>query len=276
MLLKTVTQISRAWENLHPLHDYPDWKTFFAGYLTEREVVSDIRQDMDTIFGATFRNATSFFKWYDYNLNIDEVKDIASPFNSPTWQAEAAGKINQFWIGIERTIFSRFGIDECAISDCTSPSFGKNVDQQHGMDAIHRLFYISAGSLLLILALMSTPSIANNIHKQKTWLSIAIKSTVAISILIPISSNWVHGESSNARFFDPWTMAVVTFGYFTGESSTSGHNNPLKFLSAQFLSERLLMTIAIPVTACDHWIYSSACPKRSSAYPSPPEYVEHV
>ncbi|KAK5058878.1 hypothetical protein LTR84_011142 [Exophiala bonariae] len=246
ILMRTVSQISRAWGELHPLHDYPDWKTFFAGYLTEREIVSDVKEDMDTLFEMTFRNGTSLLNWYDHSLDAQNFRNIAYPFKSPRWQAEAAKKINELWVGVDRTIFARFGIDECAVLDCTSLEFGKEANQQHGREAAFRLLYIAAGSLLVILALMSTPTMGEKVHRQKIWLSTAIKMTVGISFLVPFGSNWIHSASGNGLSFSPWTLMIVTFGYFT-------------------------------VIACDRWINSSACQRRSTGgFPNPPEYVEYV
>lgn len=220
-LSSTVNRISRAWVELHPLHDYPDWKTFFGGYLSPREVISDLSEDMGTLFETTFRNSTRLLNWYDYDQDIEEIKNIAHPFDSSQWQVEASDTINRLWIGTQRAILASFGIDGLAMpeSDDAVPSIGEAAYQEHAMDAAFWSFYIAAGSLLLILALMSTPTVGKQIHKHKVWSSMVIKLTVGMAILIPISPTWDQSERRDLLFFSPWTIAIVMFGYFTGELS---------------------------------------------------------
>jgi hypothetical protein len=214
MLSRVTSRISSAWGNLHPLHDYPDWTTFFEGYLSPLEVVSDISEDIDTLFNMTFNPRTSLLSGHNYTQEFEGIKNIAQPFNSSQWQNDASERINQLWSGVDRAIYSAFGMDVLEPPDHGPSSTEEVAYQLDGMDAVFLCFYIAAISVLLILALMSF--LPRSDHNQIPWLAIWIKIVVGIAFLVPISSNWVR-SGSKEFLYSPWTPAVVLFGYFTGE-----------------------------------------------------------
>lgn len=214
MLSRAIGQISSIWGNLYPLYDYPDWPTFFEGYLSPLEVVSDISEDMDSLFNMTFRTRTSLLSWHNYAEEFEGIKNIAQPFNSPRWQDEASERINQLWSAVDRAIHSVLGMDLLEPSEHRPSSTEEVAYRHHAMDAASSYYYIAAMSLLLILALMSF--LARRDRSQIPWLSVWIKIVVGIAFLVPISSNWVGSESREA-FYRPWTPALVLCGYFTGE-----------------------------------------------------------
>lgn len=215
MSSRVANQISGAWEALHPLHDFPNWRTFFEGYISSREVVSDLSEDIDSLFNMAFRNRARLLSLHDYTVDIEDMKNIAQPFNSFQWQLEAGTKIDRLWNGVENAIASSFGMNVLQPSDQGSSLMGEVAHQPQAMDEVLPYFYLSAGSLLLILALMSL--FARRDHEQSQWLSMWVNVVVGFAFLLPVSSISVNSGSIEAFYSSRWTVVLVVVGYFTGK-----------------------------------------------------------
>ncbi|KEF63305.1 uncharacterized protein A1O9_01282 [Exophiala aquamarina CBS 119918] len=209
ILSRVINQISGAWQALHPLHDFSDLRTFFEGYISSREVASDLLDDIDSLFNIAFRNRTRLLNLYNYTEQIEEIKHIAQPFNSFQWQLEAGTRIDRLWNEAENAIASVFGVNGLQPLDHRSSA----AYQRPATDELCSYFYLSAGSLLLILALMSL--VSKKDHEQSRWLSIWANIVIGLAFLLPVSSIWVNSGTVEAFYSTRWTVVLVVFGYFT-------------------------------------------------------------
>jgi len=216
MLSRVTNQLSGAWAALHPLHNFPDWRTFFEGYISSRDVTSDLSDDIDFLFDMAFRNRTRLLSLHNYTVDIEDVKNIAQPFNSFHWQLEAGTHINQLWNGVENAIALLFGMNGPQPLDPISLSNGRVIYKQQAMDEILHYFSLSAGSLLLVLALLSL--FARRGHEQNQWLSMWANIFIGFAFILPISSLWVNGGSIDGLYSSHWTLVLVVVGYFAGKS----------------------------------------------------------
>ncbi|EXJ77847.1 hypothetical protein A1O3_09006 [Capronia epimyces CBS 606.96] len=219
VLSGVIGHITDAWGNLYPLSSHPDWNSFFSGYQSANEVVSDILMDMDTLLALTFKDseALALINLYNYTTDIVTVETIAAPFNSTQWQDEASNAINQLWSGVEVAIYHSFGIEGHDPHDHEPSSIEQAASAQNVMDTVFLYFYFSAGSLLLVLAIMYAFSKKSQSHSREAWASIAARMVVGAGVMLPVMARWIDTDASYSFYLSPWTIAVVMLSYLTGE-----------------------------------------------------------
>jgi hypothetical protein len=189
------------------------WVSLYYGlppyYDSDSELIRSIKQAIDDL-GEKFK-VDNLAQFYDYNQNLTSIAKL--DFNSTDWSNKTGDIVSELWVGIENAIFENFGIHGA------SPPPGKKENEDDENNASFNAvgtaltyFYASAGSLLIVLAVMYWLG-----KKQKLlgeYVSIAVRATAGIGIVLTLPPLYV-GPNNNF-VISPWLIPVVMLGYFVG------------------------------------------------------------
>ncbi|KAF1361424.1 hypothetical protein EJ07DRAFT_112161 [Lizonia empirigonia] len=162
-------------------------------------------------------------KWdqtYDWNLNLTAINDYTTTygFKSNTWNNKTGDLV--------RTLFSKAHADTLAkLNAVTPPPTAVQQDKDAKLNAIFDVFnvtvmsfYIGAGAMLLVLAILYW---FNKMHKTKYEFGELINRVVVGFALIIVGVATVIGDKSTAGFkfnASQWTIAIVVLYFVVGKS----------------------------------------------------------
>lgn len=133
----------------------------------------------------------------------------------PIGQNRTTDIVDDIWYGIQNAIFSNFGING---AEAPAGHTETQVELANGyyntVDTALAYFYISAGSFLIILAVMYW---FGKTHKSRgEYVSIAVRVVAGIGIMLTLIANYTSWQSSGYFVISPWLIPVVMLGYFVG------------------------------------------------------------
>ncbi|KAJ9615614.1 hypothetical protein H2200_001689 [Cladophialophora chaetospira] len=148
---------------------------------------------------------------YDYQVDFQELGKITAPFGTTTYNDEAGPICSKIWLQLFSSAFTKFGIEPHV--DSAEEDLGK-IGESYGrlLDTVFDYFYISAGSFLVVLAVMYT---FGKVHKTRgEYVSILIRFLFGAGVALGCLSEHV-GDGIN-YLFSPWHVPVVVLSYFIG------------------------------------------------------------
>ncbi|KIV77661.1 hypothetical protein PV11_09447 [Exophiala sideris] len=212
MLSRSLYRMTRVWVANWPLFTFDTWADFFSSFSSPAELASLLKADMDDLWSVMLKDPTHLLSLYDYNQAISSIETIDAAFNSTEWQNEAAATLSDLWNGVELAIFHEFGVAP-HIPIGQSWSVQEQAESVEGvLGTVYLYFCFAAASLLFILAVMGF--FAKKDVSKAMWLSIGIKAFMGTAVMLPVIASWLMDIGGIASFA-PWSVAIVTLGYFT-------------------------------------------------------------
>lgn len=153
----------------------------------------------------------------------DPVSDLAklqsstngTEFASAEWNETVSETLRHIQYGIEYFIFNNFHAeaDEAALEETKDPEEQVQIFS-NAYKVIFEFFYIAAGCLLIILALLYI--FGRNKKKAHEWSSVGLRLAVGMALpcVSAVAFFETEGDHSTFRFLDcAWIVGVVTFCY---------------------------------------------------------------
>ena len=176
--------------------------------------------DQIVIFNDNFKNS-NISATYDYSADLAALKNISAPYNSTDWIDEAWVIEYKIFYGVYDFLYSQFNV-EAPPSKTTENTGTNNLSEAtakgNEADALFNIFntvfyyfYISAGALLVILAVMYW--FGKNHKSRGEYLSIGMRTVAGCAIMVGLIAG--TNLTIAADFdFSSWLIPVVTLSYF--------------------------------------------------------------
>lgn len=178
--------------------------------------------DIIVQFNDNFKNS-NINATYDYTADLVALKNISAPYNSSQWNDEAYIIETKIFFGVYDFLFAQFKIEAPGSADESITETGtSSVDQTLSIiteaeslfnifNTVFYYFYISAGAMLVILAVMYW--FGKNHKSRGEYVSIAMRTVAGLVLMVGL----IAGTNLNiAGLFDysSWIIPVVTLSYF--------------------------------------------------------------
>lgn len=220
MLSGSLYNMTRMWIARWPLSSPEEWSDFFGSFSSPAELVKILNADMNELWESMLKNPTHLAGLYNYTQAIGSIETIKAPFNSTEWQNEAAATMFDLWNGVELAIFHSFGIEPHIPSGRSLPIEEQAESVEGVLGTVYLYFCFAAGSLLFVLAVMGC--FAKKEVSRDMWLSIGIKVACGVGVTLPVITYWL-ADIDGIASFAPWSVAIVTLGYFAGKHTPGPH-----------------------------------------------------
>lgn len=211
---------------------------------------------------------TSVFHYADLSVYYDATADIANlenttltgPFGSSVWNTTTTEILTTIKINLQYFIFQNFQADgpDLALEEASNTS-EKVAIYNNAYAVVFEYFYICAGGILLVLAVMYS---FGKVHKQRDeYASIALR--VVFGAMLPCMSALAFLENKDMtnsfRYSESsWIIGIVTFTYLT----VLFGDNVIKFAFRERIRQRILAKRSAHGTH-HHHLESAGNPERS-------------
>lgn len=169
-------------------------------------------------------------KWdqtYDWNLNLTAINDYTTTygFKSNKWNQKTGDLVRTLFSKAQVFVFEAHADTLAKLNAVTPPPTAVQQDKDAKLNAIFDVFnvtvmsfYIGAGAMLLVLAILYW---FNKMHKTKYEFGELINRVVVGFALIIVGVATVIGDKSTAGFkfnASQWTIAIVVLCFVVGKS----------------------------------------------------------
>lgn len=157
-------------------------------------------------------------RFYDYHRNLTSLSNITvTPYNSTEWQAEAYPILTDLLYGVFNAIFQQFGVEgpESHDHDANESLDDKTNALVNVFGTVFIYFYIAAGSLLVVLAILYWFGKTNKTLGE--WLSIILRTVVGIGLALLCLFSFSDSAASQHLLFSSWPVGIVVICYFVGK-----------------------------------------------------------
>lgn len=177
--------------------------------------------DQIVLFNENFKNS-NISATYDYTADLAALKNISAPYNSTDWIDEASIIENKIFYGVYDFLYSQFNIEAPPSKTTEDPGTTNQLteaiakgDEASALfnifNTVFYYFYISAGALLIILAVMYW--FGKNHKSRGEYLSIAMRTVAGCAVMVGLIAG--TNLTIAADFdFSSWLIPVVTLSYF--------------------------------------------------------------
>lgn len=153
-------------------------------------------------------------KYYNATSDLAKLESINATFRSDEWNTEASDILKKIQAGVEYFIFYNFQAEGTSEIEDTDDYETKVELYNESFKVVFEYFYIAAGGLLIMLAVMAW---FGRTHKRTDeYFSIAIRMLIGLALpWVSLTAFYEEPSSTTSfRFRDAgWLIPIVTFAY---------------------------------------------------------------